>query len=128
VDVRQVARDEKVLTYRQQKTQMILQNWFVDYPDPDDFALPFGDYTQKALAWRLQFYNDPLSKLTQQASSLTNGPERSALYKKVNDAMAEDGPFAVLYQPMLSLGVSRRMEKLTFDPVNFIDFLHLTKK
>jgi peptide/nickel transport system substrate-binding protein len=128
VDVRQVARDEKVLAYRAQKTQMILQNWFVDYPDPDDFALPFVDYTQKALAWRLQFYNDPLSKLAQQASSLPNTPERSALYKRINEGMAQEGPFAMLYQPMLSLGVSKRLEKLAFDPINFIDFLHLTKK
>ncbi len=128
VDVRQIATDEKLRTYRAQKAQMILQNWFVDYPDPDDFAKPFADYTQKSLAWRLQFYDDPLSKLADQASGLQNTPERGALYKKINDGMAQDGPFAILYQPMRSLGVSKRLQNLVFDPVNFIDFQHLTKQ
>jgi len=128
VDVRQIASDEKLRTYRAQKVQMVLQNWFVDYPDPDDFAKPFADYTQKSLAWRLQFYNDPLSKLAEQASGLTNTPERAALYKKINDGMYQEGPFAILYQPMLALGVSKRLQNFAFDPVNFIDFVHLTKQ
>ncbi len=67
VDVRQLVTSEKLGLYRAQKTQMIIQSWFVDYPDPDDFAKPFADYTQKSLAWRVQFYNDPLSQLAQQA-------------------------------------------------------------
>lgn len=128
VDVRQIAQDEKLKAYRAQKAQMILQNWFVDYPDPDDFAKPFADYTQKSLAWRLQFYNDPLSKLADQASGLQNTPERGALYKKINDGMAQEGPFAMLYQPNLSLGVSKRLQNFAFDPVNFIDFVRLTKQ
>jgi len=128
VDIRQLASDQKLGLYRAQKTQMILQNWFVDYPDPDDFAKPFADYTQKSLAWRLQFYNDPLSQLAQQASAMTNTPERGNLYKRINDGMAQTGPFAILYQPMLSLGVSKRVQNLAFDPVNFIDFTRVTKQ
>jgi peptide/nickel transport system substrate-binding protein len=128
VDVRQIAQDEKLKTYRAQKSQMIIQNWFVDYPDPDDFAAPFADYTQKSLAWRLQYYNDPLSKLAQQASGLENTPERGALYKKINDMWEQDGPFAILYQPMISQGVTKRLRNYAFDPVNFIDFVDLTKQ
>lgn len=128
VDVRQVATDEKLKTYRGQKAQMVVLSWFVDYPDPDDFAKPFGDYTQKSLAWRLQYYNDPLSTLVGQASALQNTPERAGLYKKINDISAQDGPFAIIYQPMISLGVSKRLKNLVFDPVNFVDFMSLTKQ
>jgi peptide/nickel transport system substrate-binding protein len=128
VDVRQLATSEKLGLYRAQKTQMILQNWFVDYPDPDDFAKPFADYTQKSLAWRLQFNNEPLSQLAQQAGSMTNTPARAALYKKINDGMYQEGPFAMLYQPMLSLGASKRLQNLQFDAVNFVDFTRLTKQ
>jgi len=128
VNVRVVAASEMFKAYRGQQAQMVLIYWFVDYPDPDDFALPFADYTQKSLAWRLHFYNDPLSKLAEQASGLVNGPERAAAYKKLNDEMAQEGPFAILYQPMLSLGVAKRIQNLQFDPVNFIDYIHLTKQ
>ncbi len=128
VDVRQLVTSEKLGLYRAQKTQMIIQSWFVDYPDPDDFAKPFADYTQKSLAWRVQFYNDPLSKLAEQAGGLTNTPERAGLYKQINDGMNQNGPFAMLYQPLLSFGVSKRIQSLAFDPVNFIDFTHIVKQ
>ena len=127
-NVRQVASSELLKTYRGQQSQMVLLSWFVDYPDPDDFAKPFGDYTQKSLAWRLQYYNDPVAKLVDQAAGMQNTPERGALYKKVNEIMTQDGPFAIIYQPVISLAVSKRIQHLLFDPVNFIDFLALTKQ
>ncbi len=128
VNVRQLASDELYKTYRAQKSQMVLANWYVDYPDPDDFAKPFGDYTQKSLAWRLQYYNDPLAKLVQQASGLQNTPERASLYKKINEMAMQDGPFAIMYQPMISYAVSKRIQHLVFDAVNGIDFFSLTKQ
>lgn len=128
VNVRQVAADELYKTYRAQQAQMVLANWYVDYPDPDDFAKPFGDYTQKSLAWRLQYYNDPLAKLVDQAGGMENTPQRAALYKQINQIEAQDGPFAMLYQPMISMGVSKRIQHLVFDAVNGIDFLTLTKQ
>jgi peptide/nickel transport system substrate-binding protein len=128
VNVRQVASDQMYSTYRAQKSQMVLANWSVDYPDPDDFAKPFGDYTQKSLAWRLQWYDDPLAKLVDQAGDMQNTPERAALYKRINDIEMQDGPFAMLYQPMYSIAASKRIQNLKFDPVNGIDFATLIKK
>ena len=107
---------------------MVLLSWYVDYPDPDDFAKPFGDYTQKSLAWRVQYYNDPLAKLVDQAAGLQNTPERAALYKKVNQMITDDGPFVILYQPMISYGVSKRIQNLVADPVNEIDFPAMKKQ
>jgi peptide/nickel transport system substrate-binding protein len=127
-NVRQVVRSELLKTYRGQQSQMVLLAWFVDYPDPDAFARVFGDYTQKSLAWRLQYVNDPLSKLVDQAAGMQNTPERATLYKKVNEALAQEGPFAILYQPVVSLGVSKRIQNLLYDPVNFFDFLSMTKQ
>ena len=127
-NIRQVASDELYKTYRGQQSQMVLANWSVDYPDPDDFAKPFGDYTQKSLAWRLQYYNDPLAKLVGEAASLENTPQRAALYKRINDMMMQDGPFAMIYQPMLSYAVSKRIQNLVFDAVNGIDYFSLTKQ
>ncbi|HEV2282556.1 MAG TPA: ABC transporter substrate-binding protein [bacterium] len=128
VTIRQVASSEMYQTYRGQKSEMVLANWYVDYPDPDDFSKPFGDYKQKSLCWRLQYYNDPLSALVNQAGGLENTPQRGALYKRINDVMNQDGPFALLYQPMISNAASKRIQHLVFDPVNFIDFFQLTKQ
>jgi peptide/nickel transport system substrate-binding protein len=128
INVRQMVGSEMIKSYRGQQAQMVLIGWFVDYPDPDDFAKPFGDYTQKSLAWRVQYYNDPLAKLVGQAAGLQNTPERAALYKKVNQMMTEDGPFAILYQPMISYGVSKRIQNFVSDPVNSIDFSSMTKQ
>src|SRR5437879_13080748 len=127
-NVRQVASSELLKTYRGLQSQMVLLSWLLAYPDPDDFAKPFGDYTQTSLAWRLQYYNDPLAKLVDQAAGLQNTPERLSLYKRVNETIAQDGPFAVLYQPIVSLGVSNRIQNLSYDPVNFLDFQSMTKQ
>ncbi len=128
VNVRQLAASELYQTYRAQKSQMVLANWYVDYPDPDDFAKPFGDYTQKSLAWRLQYYNDPLAKLVGDAASLENTPQRAALYKRINEMAMQDGPFAIIYQPMLSYAVSKRIQHFVVDAVNGIDFFSLVKQ
>jgi peptide/nickel transport system substrate-binding protein len=128
VNIRQVASSEMYQTYRAQKSEMVLANWYVDYPDPDDFSKPFGDYKQKSLCWRLQYYNDPLAALVDQAGGMENTPQRAALYKRINDMMNQDGPFALLYQPMISYGVSKRIQHFVFDPVNAIDFSQLTKQ
>jgi len=128
VNIRQLASSEMYKTYRGQQSQMVLANWYVDYPDPDDFAKPFGDYTQKSLAWRLQYYNDPLAKLVDQAAGLENTPQRADLYKKINETMEQDGPFAIMYQPMISYAVSKRIQHMVFDAVNGIDFFSLTKQ
>jgi len=128
VNIRQVAADELYKTYRGQQSQMVLANWFVDYPDPDDFAKPFADYTQKSLAWRLQYYSDPAAKLADDAGSMENTPQRAALYKRLNDMMGQDGPFAILYQPMISYGVSAHIHNMVFDAVNGPDFERMTKQ
>lgn len=127
MNVRQVASSQMYSTYRAQKAQAVLANWSVDYPDPDDFAKPFGDYTQKSLCWRLQWYDDAVAKMVDQAGGMTNTPQRDALYRKINDVEISDGPFAMLYQPMVSVAASKRLHNLRFDPVNGIDMASLTK-
>jgi peptide/nickel transport system substrate-binding protein len=128
INIRQLASSEMYQTYRAQKAELILAHWYVDYPDPDDFAKPFGDYKQKSLCWRLQYYNDSLAALVDQAGGMENTPQRAALYKRINDVMNQDGPFALLYQPMISYVVSKRLQHFAFDAVNDIDFYHLTKQ
>jgi len=83
--------------YREHKAQLILAQWSMDYPDPQDFAGPFADYTQRSLIWRLQDNDQQLAQLAQQAASLQNTPQLQQLYDQINDLEATQGPFAILY-------------------------------
>lgn len=128
-NIRQVASSELYKTYREQKTQMILAQWGADYPDPDNFAKPFGNFGSKSLAYRLQWDDPEEGQLVQKAGTLPNGEERLKLYKQINQIAMERGPFAILYQPMNSLAFTAKLQNMdAVHPVWGIDFSTLIKK
>lgn len=128
VNVRQVTSSEMYKAYRAQQAQMILANWGADYPDPDDFAKPFADYTQKSLAWRLQWDDPELTQLVQRAAAIPNGPEREGLYKQINDIEHQRGAFVMLYQPLDSLAMSAKVQNVYNNPLWGIEFTELAKQ
>lgn len=127
VNVKQVASSELYKTYRAQKAQMVLGNWGADYPDPDDFAKPFADFTQKSLGWRLQWDDPELTRLTQKAGTLPNGPEREALYKQINDAMKDRSPFVMVDQPATQLAMSDKLQNVYYNGLWDIEWALVTK-
>jgi peptide/nickel transport system substrate-binding protein len=127
VQIQQLAGSELLSQYRAHKLQMVLAGWFMDYPDPQDFGGPFGDYTQKSLIWRLQDDDQQLAQLAQQAAALQNGPQRQALYDQMNQIEWQKGPFAIMYQPVTALGYSGKLQNLVWDPANGIDYAQISK-
>jgi peptide/nickel transport system substrate-binding protein len=127
VQIQQLAGSELLSQYRAHKLQMVLAGWFMDYPDPQDFGGPFGDYTQKSLIWRLQDNDQQLAKLAQQAAALPNGAQRQSLYDQMNQLEWQSGPFAIMYQPVTALGYSAKLQNLVWDPANMIDYAQITK-
>lgn len=128
VNVRQITYAELLKTYRAQKAQMVLANWSVDYPDPDDFAKPLADYATKSLAWRLQWDDQELGQLVEKAGTLPNGDERAKLYQQITKIELDRSPFAILYQPLVSLAGSSKLQNVEFNPIWGIEFADLTKK
>ena len=126
VDLRQLARSELISQFQAHKTQMVLNSWFMDYPDPGDFVGPLADSTEKAVAWRIDYANPQVSQLVQQADTLQNTPQRLDLLSQVNTLM-QAGPYAVLYQPDVVLAYSNHLQNLKYDSSNFIDFQDVTK-
>jgi peptide/nickel transport system substrate-binding protein len=127
VTIQQLASSELLSQYRAHKLQMVLAGWFMDYPDPQDFAAPFGDYSQKSLIWRLEDNDQELAQLVQQAAGLQNGPARQQLYDRINQIEWQRGPFAILYQPLTAVAYSAKLQHLVWDPANGIDYPELSK-
>jgi len=107
--------------YRQQGHQMIVAGWGVDFPDPAAQAAPFADYTAHQLAWRNMWYDDFASKLTKMALEEMDPKVRTVIYNILIDYWFENGPFAILYQPVQYWAVREEVKgaEEAFAPYNF---------
>lgn len=126
VNIRQLEESELLSEYRAHKLQMLIEGWYMDYPDPQDFAAPFADFTQQSLIWRLQDNDTGLAKLAQQASALSDTPERAALFQQLNQAMAT-GPFVIMYQPDAVIAYRNNIHSVTYDNLYGIDYPAVSK-
>lgn len=126
VNIRQLEESELLSEYRAHRVQMILEGWFMDYPDPQDFAAPFADYTQQSLIWRLQDNDATMAHLAEQASALPDSSQRAALYQQLNQDEAT-GPFVILYQPDVVIAYRSNLHGLTYDDLNGVDYPALSK-
>lgn len=127
VNIKQVQSSELYKTYRAQQAQMVLANWGADYPDPDDFAKPLCDYSQKSLAWRLNWNDPEIGQLAEHAGTLPNGPDREAAYKQINDLMMQRSPFVILDQPMTLLAMSSKVHNVYYNPLWGVEWALVTK-
>jgi peptide/nickel transport system substrate-binding protein len=127
ITLQQLASSELFSDYRAHKLQMVLATWGMDYPDPQDFAAPFGDYTQKSLIWRLQDNDAAMAKLVEQAATMQNTPERAQLYQQLFQMENATGPFALIYQPDAVLAYSAKLGNFNWDPANGTDYWAITK-
>jgi peptide/nickel transport system substrate-binding protein len=126
ITLQQLTSSELFSEYRAHKLQMVLATWGMDYPDPQDFAAPFGDYTQKSLIWRLQDNDQQMAKVVEQAATMQNTPQRAALYLQLFD-MEKTGPFALIYQPDTVLAYSAKLGNFAWDPSNGTAYWQITK-
>ena len=95
--------------YRAQKHDLILARWGPDYSDPHTNAQPFGDYKAKQLSWRNAYYNDVTSDLVKDASLEMDNDKRIAIYKKINDILQKEGPYAFIMQTVYQHAVRKNV-------------------
>ncbi|MCD6442503.1 MAG: ABC transporter substrate-binding protein, partial [Thermotogae bacterium] len=94
-----VAKGAQLYTkYRKQGHQMILAGWGSDYPDPDNYAKPFADYTVHQLAWRNMWYDDYASLLAKKGGIENDPVKRCQIYEDLTEYWFLNSPFAILYQ------------------------------
>ena len=84
--------------YRAGKTQMVLYNWGVDYPDPNDYAGPFSP--GGGPAGRLSYRAGPdLARAVATADQATDPGTRAGLYHQIQRDWLREGPWIALVQP-----------------------------
>jgi peptide/nickel transport system substrate-binding protein len=84
--------------YRAQKLPMVLYNWGVDFPDPNDYAGPFSPGGGPAA--RMWYISDPaLQKMVVAADSTSNVAKRVQLYHKIQKAWLQGSPWVGVVQP-----------------------------
>ncbi len=108
--------------YRAQGAELVLINWSPDFPDPDGNGTPLGDYNAQSLAWRNDWNNPDASALAEQAAQETDADARAELYAQLNALVAEEGPYAILYQaykPVVTLASVTGFERSAQGNVDF---------
>jgi peptide/nickel transport system substrate-binding protein len=127
VNIKQLVDSELYPLYRAQKANMVLVDWSPDFPDPDGNATPMSDFGAKSLAWRNSWNNPTAGKLAQQAALEPNPAKRAALYKQLTELQLEDGPFAVLFQPTVSVTLNKVVKGYVRNAQNQIRFEKISK-
>lgn len=115
--IRAIANAEVLATYRAQNHQMVLVGWSPDFPDPDGNATPWTDYSARSLAWRNSYNDEVAAKLARQAALEADPEKRKALYKVLTEKVLREGPYVVLYQPSLPIGLSAKVEGFLKNPM-----------
>jgi peptide/nickel transport system substrate-binding protein len=84
--------------YRAQKLALVLYNWGVDFPDPNDYAGPFSP--GGIVATRMGYTWDPgLAKIAVAADATSNRARRASLYHQVQRVWVQEGPWIGVVQP-----------------------------
>lgn len=105
VEIKEMTSAALLDIYRAQKHQMVLMGWGPDYPDPDALAKPFANHRMKQLAWRNSYYNEELADKVERAAAAFASDERLKLYEELTNYVLHNGPFAILYQPQVSIAL-----------------------
>ena len=116
VKIVQITSSEMYERYRAQGLQMVLAGWGSDYPDPDCNAKAFGDYRIHQLAWRNKWYDDYVADLCERAEKEPDPSVRESLYLEITNYILENGPYAVLYQPLVQRAVRTWVEGFIVSP------------
>lgn len=102
--------------YRAQKLQMLLYNWGVDYPDPNDYAGPFSPGGGPAT--RMYYTNDKnLASIVTQADSISDNARRAALYRTVQQTWLDESPWIGLVQPQNIIVLGKNVKGFVYSPV-----------
>ena len=126
--IRTIANAELLNIYRAQNHQMVLAGWSPDFPDPDGNATPWADYNARSLAWRNSYNDEVAAKLARQAALEPDPAKRKALYKILTEKVLREGPYVVLYQPSLPIGLSAKVDGFTKNPMMSVPLWQVSKQ
>src|SRR5215468_1386046 len=83
---------------RKGETDMILKDWYADYPDAEDFLYPLLHSANKGVGGNVSFYDNPrYDSLVTASRREQDEPKRIALYRQADSIAFGDAPMLYLY-------------------------------
>lgn len=83
---------------RKGQTDMILKDWYADYPDAEDFLYPLLHSANKGAGGNVSFYSNPVfDSLVTASRRELNETRRNALYRQADSVAFVDAPMVFLY-------------------------------
>lgn len=126
-NIQQIVQSELLNIYRAQDAELAMVGWSPDYPDPDGNATPLSDYDAQSLAWRNVWQNEEASRLAQEAALETDPDKRAELYGQLTKLVAEEGPYAILYQPFKPIVTRANVNDFIRNAQGNVDFDKVSK-
>jgi len=80
--------------------QMFWLEWIADYPDAENFLQLFYGPNVSPGANHANYVNPAFDRLYEQARTMPDGSERTALYRAMTDIVIEDSPWIFLHHPL----------------------------
>ena len=112
------------------KTQMGTTDWFLDFPDPVDWIVPFfteANAVQGGL--NTAYYVDPwVEQATDEAQAMTDADQRLAKYTEIQQHIMEQAPYITLYSPVMTTMCSKNVGGFYLHPVLWYDPLMYWRK
>jgi oligopeptide transport system substrate-binding protein len=105
------------------KTEMGTSDWFLDFPDPVDWIVPF--FTEaNAMQGGLNtaYYVDPwVEQAVDEAQAMTDAEARLAKYTEIQQHIMEQAPYVTLYSPKMTTMCSKNVGGFYLHPVLWYD-------
>jgi peptide/nickel transport system substrate-binding protein len=126
-NIRQLVSAELFNIYRAQGAELVVAGWSPDYPDPDGNATPLSSYDANSIAWRNAWRNDDASRLSSEAAAETDMARRAQLYGELTALVAQEGPYAMLYQPYKGIVTRAEVQGFVRSAQGDVDFSRISK-
>jgi peptide/nickel transport system substrate-binding protein/oligopeptide transport system substrate-binding protein len=83
---------------RKGQTDMLIKDWYADYPDAEDFLYPLLSSVNRGAGGNISFYSNPMfdSIVTASRREL-NETKRDAMYRQADSIAFNDAPMLFLY-------------------------------
>ncbi len=83
---------------RKGQTDMILKDWYADYPDAEDFLYPLLHSANRGAGGNVSFYSNPtFDSLVNASRREGDEAKRNALYRQADSVAFADAPMVFLY-------------------------------
>jgi len=105
------------------KTQLGTSDWFLDFPDPVDWIVPFftkANAVQGGL--NTSYYVDPwVEQATNEAQGMTDAKARLAKYTEIQQHIMGQAPYVTLFSPKMTTMCSKNVGGFYLHPVLWFD-------